>query len=178
MTDYTLRTGGPRMSLSQAMFRFKTASRDLWNHCFRFEAADTQEAYQAVERFEDVESHLFQKLIVDGFSLKEHRYDGIEPFYDIKVTVSSVASIMLNREINSGYWDDPINLIHETDVLVFISFFDWKQLDFKDNAYVRARVVSHSNPAANGRDALIESWQVDFEQIPNQDNVVGFVKRS
>jgi len=76
---------------------------------------------------------------------------------------SDFCSIMLNREINSGYWDFPLREVTRDARLHFITFFDWDNLDYRDNRYVRVQVADWpSHPEAVGKDALIESQYVHF----------------
>lgn len=53
---------------------------------------------------------------------------------------SDFAPIMFNREIQSGYWDHPLKEVTNDAKLVFVSFFDWDDLDYRDNRYVRVIV--------------------------------------
>jgi hypothetical protein len=48
---------------------------------------------------------------------------------------------MLNREVDSGYWDYPLEEVTREAKLGFISFFDWDQLDYRDHRYVRVQVL-------------------------------------
>jgi hypothetical protein len=71
--------------------------------------------------------------------------------------------IMLNREIDSGYWDFPLKEVAKDVAMNFISFFDWNRLAFRDNQYVRALIVDWPlHPEAIGKHALIESQHVGY----------------
>jgi hypothetical protein len=76
------------------------------------------------------------------------------------------APLLINREIDSGYWDYPIREVGRLATLRFISFFDWDQLGVRDNMYVR--VVIHSWPGASeleGKHALIGANYVQFGAV-------------
>jgi hypothetical protein len=73
---------------------------------------------------------------------------------------------MLNREVNSGYWDYPISEVTREPVLLFVQFFDWDILAYRDNQYVMAEVRDwSSNPETAGKRALIEFQCVQFSTL-------------
>jgi hypothetical protein len=70
---------------------------------------------------------------------------------------------MLNRELKSGYWDFPIRQVTSDARLLFLRFFDWNVLAYRDNRYVRVQVAEwFSQPEAIGKQTLIESQYVHF----------------
>jgi hypothetical protein len=72
---------------------------------------------------------------------------------------------MLNREFSSGYWDYPLKEVTEEARLIFIRFFDWDQLAYRDNRYVLVQVQSWSaHPETVGKQGLIESQYVLFDE--------------
>lgn len=73
------------------------------------------------------------------------------------------APAMLNREIDSGYWDYRIEEIKKNAKMAFISFFDWDQLGVRDNHYVRVKIDHwQSHPDTVGKHALIDSRYIRF----------------
>jgi len=78
-------------------------------------------------------------------------------------SISDFVPAMINREIKSGYWDFPIkNIPTETECL-FICFFDFDQLDYRDNRYVRVEIKKcKSHPEVIGKHALIETQYVSY----------------
>ena len=47
--------------------------------------------------------------------------------------------------------------------MVFVGFFDWDQLSFRDNQYVRVQLISWpAHPETKGKHALIDSQSVQF----------------
>lgn len=72
---------------------------------------------------------------------------------------------MLNREINSGYWDFPIAEVPEQAHLCFVRFFDWDLRGVRDNQYVEIRVEKwEAHPEANGKHGLLEARHVAFAE--------------
>jgi hypothetical protein len=70
---------------------------------------------------------------------------------------------MLNREVNSGYWDFPIREVTRDARLLFFRFFDWDVLAYRDNRYVLVQIDSWpSHPEAVGKQALVEARYVHF----------------
>ena len=115
------------------------------------------------ERFLPVQSILFQKLVIEAARLPAVQYGDPQPNIIVEIRAGESAPIMLNREISSGYWDYPVKEVNREAGLCFLSFFDWDQLGYQDNRYVRVRVdrwPSHSEVV--GKEALIESHYVRF----------------
>ena len=45
---------------------------------------------------------------------------------------------MIQREPDSGYWDDPVEFVERGKIeLNFLDFFDWNCLDYRDFQYYR-----------------------------------------
>jgi len=151
------------MELDELMNRFRVASRELFNHYFRVPDPYNNDGWTYEERFARVQTELFQTLVVEPGNLGNARYGAMLPAVRVELRHGDRAPIMLNRETDSGYWDHPIKEVTRDAKLNFIRFFDWDQLDYRDNRYVRVRVESWpSQKNAEGKDALIESHYVKF----------------
>jgi hypothetical protein len=148
--------------LDESLDRFRIASRELFNHYFRATDRDARVGWTLAERFSEVEAVLFQKLVTEPFQLPNIRYG--EPISAIHVRPTTDRTpIMLNREIDSGYWDFPLETVTREADLAFVRYFDWDQLAYRDNQYVRVRVEAWpSHPEAVGKYALIETQYVEF----------------
>jgi hypothetical protein len=84
----------------------------------------------------------------------------------VEIRAGETAPIMLNRETSSGYWDHPVTEVTRQAELCFLAFFDWDQLGYKDNRYVRIRVNRWpSHPEVVGKDALIDTQYVRFVRV-------------
>jgi hypothetical protein len=146
------------------MDRFRLASREVFNQYFRASDPYGDEGWKLAERFSSVQSLLFQKLVAEPASLGTISYGDLQPeiLVDLRPNLESVPAL-INREIKSGYWDYPVKEIPKGSKLSFVSFFDWDQLDYRDNQYVKVQ-VEHlpSHPEVNGKQALIESRHVVF----------------
>lgn len=153
------------VDLDERMNQFRIASRELFNHFFRvsdpYESG--KQAWLQEERFRDLQALLFQKLVVEPLSLDIMEYGDPQPDILVESRYDGAVPIMLNRDVDSGYWDYPLKEISKDSRLVFVSFFDWGQLDYRDNRYVRVR-VDHSPTHADiiGKHGLIESQHVRF----------------
>lgn len=116
-----------------------------------------------VERFGDVETLLFRKMVSEALGLQDARYG--EPQENILVFPKNGAAIqaLVNRDVNSGYWDYPVSDIPIDAEMRFIDFFDWDPLSLRDNEYTRVLVVScASNPRIVGKHALIGARKVSY----------------
>jgi hypothetical protein len=147
------------------MNEFRLASRELFNQFFRVPDpyGNSEQAWLKEERFSDVQALLFQKLVAESASLAVAQYGDpqcsilVVPYHD------SPVPIMLNRDIDSGYWDYPMKAITKESRLLFVSFFDWDQLDYRDNRYVRVQVDrAPTYPEIVGKHGLIESQYARF----------------
>lgn len=151
------------INVDEMMNQFRLASRELFNHFFRIPDAYNNNGWLLEERFSDVQNILFQKLVTEPASLSDTTYGNLQPEILVELRSSESAPIMVNREVESGYWDYPIKEITKDARLLFVSFFDWDQLDYRDNRYVRLQIDSWpSHPEASGKQALIESQYVRF----------------
>jgi len=70
---------------------------------------------------------------------------------------------MLNREIDSGYWDYPVRFVPHICRLIFIAYFDWDQLNYRDHHYVRVQISDWPlHPEMRGKHGLIEATHIMF----------------
>jgi hypothetical protein len=156
------------MNIESCMQQFRLASRELFNQYFRVERASaigSSEAWDPQERFEVVESVLFDQLVSEPMELPHVPYARPNARIHVQLRGGDFAPIMLNRELESGYWDHPIKEVTREAVLQFISFFDWDQLHYRDNQYVRVLVTGWpSHPELVGKHALIESQYARYAE--------------
>jgi len=101
-------------------------------------------------------------MVLEAADLPSSTYGFVNPKIIVEVK-GTAAPAMLNREIDSGYWDYPLKEITQDAKLAFISFFDWDQLGFRDNTYVRVQVTEwQSHLETVGKHAFIEPLYVRF----------------
>src|SRR5580704_9824414 len=111
------------VDISIHLINFRIASRELFNNYFY--TADpwenTDVAWPLEIRFSEVEEVLFQKLVTEAVALPPVRYTELQSSIQVELrsTTDSV-SIMLNREIKSGYWDYPITNVTRDAHLCFL----------------------------------------------------------
>ena len=155
------------MKLDFLINQFRIASRELFNQYFRVEDPyNNDNAWIFDERHGEIESLLFQKMVLEPAELpiieNGYAHSGIlvEPAFK-----DSPINIMLNREINSGYWDFPIEHVTSEAKLMFLYFFDWDQLSIRDNHFVCVEVLDwKSHPETIGKRALVETLNVKFKK--------------
>src|SRR5258705_11988820 len=156
------------ISLNERMNRFRLASRDIFNQHFRLENPydSASAAWAAEERFVEVQRVLFKNLVVEPVPpVAPRQYGEVQRWISVRSSVPSTAiPAMINRDIDSGYWDHSVREISTGSTLVFVSFFDWDQLAIRDNRYVRVLIAeSADKPEIVGRHALIETYLIRFE---------------
>ena len=151
------------IGIDERMKQFRLASRELFNHYFCVPEPYDNDGWILEERFSDVQVLLFEKLVLEPEDLPAIAYGSVQNKLLVELTNSESAPIMINRDIDSGYWDYPIKEFTKDTRLLFISFFDWDQLNYRDNRYVRVQIdrcVTH--PDIVGKHALVESQYVRF----------------
>lgn len=151
--------------LNELMNQFRLASRELFNHFFRVSDpySSGQHAWLQEERFSEVQAVLFQQLVAEPISLSIVEYGTTQPNVLVELRYDGAVPIMLNREIDSGYWDHPVKEVGTDARLLFVCFFDWDQLDYRDNRYIRVQVDRWpTHPDIAGKHGLIESQYVRF----------------
>ena len=152
------------MEFDALLNRFRVASRELFNQFFRVDDPyNNEDAWALEESYGEVESLLFQKLVLEPADLSLIPYGTLHPNIRVELRHSDFAPIMLNRELHCGYWDFPLEEVTREARLAFISFFDWDQLDYRDHRYIRVQVTEWpSQPSVIGKHALIETHYVRF----------------
>lgn len=135
------------MALNEMMNRFRLTSHELFNHFFYISgatgqssgappdapAADGGVAWDLDVRFSHVEEVLFEKLVHEPARLTDAPYGSLQSEILVELN-SDFCPIMLNREVNSGYWDSPIREVTRDARLLFFRLFDWDVLAYHDNA--------------------------------------------
>jgi hypothetical protein len=151
------------MSIDNSINQFRVASRDMFNHYFRIDEPHDNDGWTLEWRFVGVEQVLFRKLVTEPALLPDVPYGHVQNGINVRLRGTEPVPIMLNREQKSGYWDHPTKEIPQGTELSFVSFFDWDQLEWRDNRYVRVVVEScPSQPELDGKQGLIESRHVEF----------------
>lgn len=140
--------------IEEALQNFRLASRDLYNHSFKRLIRYNS---QLDEYFSDIQDLLFKSLVTDPLELDYLKYGDIQADIFVRNTMSSTVPVMINREVNSGYWDYPINELSNDAVVNFVSFFDFDQARSMDCQYVLTHITSwQKHQEIVGKFALIE----------------------
>jgi hypothetical protein len=155
-----------RMTIDDSISQFRIASRELFNTYFRIaDPYNNDDAWALSERFSQVESVLFDQLVAAPGSLPFGAYGTHQPNILVLLRGLDFAPIMINREVDTEYWDHPIVEITKDAQLSFVRFFDWDVLAVRDYQYVRVRIDAWSaHPEVIGNHALIEARSVAFDQ--------------
>jgi len=146
------------MEIDTLMSRFRLASRELFNHYFHVSTHDIDESVSS-EQFDILQYELFNALVTVPGALPPVMYTKLQPSILVRIRPpGQFAPLMLNREVDSGYWDHAITEFTADVSFHFIEFFDWDQTAIKDHRYVRAAVASWPiRPELVGKQALIET---------------------
>ncbi len=159
------------MNLDHCMNNFRAASRDLFNRYFRTKKGwkSWDESWALRENFSELELVMFQTMVCNPLGLPNTSLGQVQE--RIKVVAHNYPlPAMVNRDIHSGYWDFPVCELGSRTTLLFISFFDWDNLEGFDNQYVRALILDcPRHPEINGKHALIEAELVKFREARVRD---------
>ncbi len=153
------------MDIDDLMNSFRLAGRELFNHFFRLDNPwnNSVEAWLLEGRFSRVERVLFRVLVSEPAALPDIRYGEVQTSIFVELRSGTSAPIMVNRGIDSGSWDHPLREATGEARLLFVRFFDWDQLGYRDNRYARVQIDSWpSRPDVIGKHALIETQYVRF----------------
>ena len=143
---------------------YRECARHLRNTYF---STRDNEDWEIIEDFEAVASVLFERLVLG--QLAEERCCGshFEPelqsmIKDNKIKIVPAADrmpVMISRELNSGYWDYPIQCLEPEDTEIsFKSYFDWDQFGLIDFRYYLGIITSSTKyPDIVGHEVLIET---------------------
>ena len=157
--------------INKAMTKFRLASREIYNSYFFNDDpnASHEDFYLPLERFVDLQSVLFSKLVLEPCNLENADYGSDKVIQGILVVSASDfvdgdgIPAFVNRDKVSGYWDFALEHLPSDTKLGFVCFFDWDQRAAKDNRLVRAEILScPTMTEIVGKHVLIEAGYVRF----------------
>jgi len=147
--------------LTKHMQRFRLASRDLWNHYFLPTVASWPPSDEQCY-FAAVEESLFLNMVLYPVGLPEARYRDLNTMIRVVIESDYGVPAMINRGVDSGYWDHPICRLGKEADLRFVSYFDWNEFEVIDHQYVRVQIHGHPDPSLVGKHALVEFQYATF----------------
>ena len=96
-------------SLSEALNSFRLASRELFNGYFRVATEPSDNGgWSLLENYCSIEEVLFEQMIGPTCESELRAYGQPQAAIRVSLLAGDFAPIMVNREVNSGYWDNPI----------------------------------------------------------------------
>lgn len=153
-------------NVDAAINAFRLASRELFNGYFlvKDEPYDNG-GWSLLERFGNVEDVLFEQLVGPNCRSDLGPYGQPQPTVLVSLRTGDFAPIMVNRTVDSGYWDYPVCEVPREAVLRFVRFFDWDQLAIRDYRYVEVVIDSWpQQPDLGGKRALVESQYTAYSE--------------
>jgi hypothetical protein len=140
---------------------YRECVRHLWNVHFRPDA-ELNNDWDLRDSFDRLAVELFRVLVLrkigrmDAELAPDYFYPRV-PLMFFRLEFPERTDIMINRGIDTGYWDDPLRMASSDDLDVrFVQFHDWSLLEYRDFAHYRGRIVgSRSHSHVIGRDILI-----------------------
>jgi hypothetical protein len=147
--------------VTERMNGYRECVRHLWNTHLRANAESSQD-WDLRDEFNEVTARLFRMLVLRPLGREEWEFlpdhwAKRQPFPFLHVAVEPTSEILVNRELESGYWDHPLKVVDSRDLeLRFLQYFDWWDLGVKDLAFYRVRIVGSTKYASLiGKDALL-----------------------
>jgi hypothetical protein len=151
--------------LDSSLQSFRIAGRELFNTYFRPKATGFDDAWAWEARFSLVEAELFEQLIAVPHELNLRRYGEFQEHIAVALRQGEFAPIMVNRDVDSGYWDYPLRELTREVELRFVRFFDWDLLAVRDSQFVRVVISAWpSHSEAVGKHALVEAQHVSYSE--------------
>jgi hypothetical protein len=156
--------------ITDLMQRHRECSRHVWNTYF-WPQAEAEDDWDLRDRFEDINVKLFSSLVLWPLEREEKEptpayWQPLHPVPFIRVVPENLCSdscpVLINREIDSGYWDHPITNVAASDIdMRFIHYFDWSNIGYREFEYLRVVIVaSLAHPELAGRHALVKPLNV------------------
>ena len=136
------------------MQRFRHASRDLWNHYFFPAGAGVSGDMRC--SFDEVQEALFRGLVLHPASLPDAPYGFLNSRILVSVAGDFDAPAMINRDIDSGYWDYPVQRLESGSRIGLCVVLRLERGHFLDHQYVRVQILGHSTRELIGKSALLE----------------------
>ncbi len=156
------------MKASSHINKFLISSRQLFNGFFLLEnpCDNADEAWDLRDLFNPVQAALFYALVLAPLDISGPSYGMAPQSIRVRSNTGGRLPAMINRELESGYWDFPIKECGDDVDLRFIRFFDWSEIERRDNRYVMVKIVSSSkNREIIDKLALIESHYCSYETV-------------
>lgn len=148
--------------ITPLIHQYRECIRHLWNTYF-WQDVLTIENADLTDEFDDIASKLFSALVlnkigVEGVELAPSYWGPKKALNFLQVQVPmSCNSVMVNREMDSGYWDLTITEeeLRQT-TMIFLHFFDFDSYGFREWGYYLAEIEkSDLRPELVGRTALV-----------------------
>ena len=149
----------------QAIARYRECTRHVRNAYFQPTGADSDKS-AVTEGWEEVDRMLFNWLVLYPHGLQPIDSGRSNPHICLRIT-GQAATAFINREQskNSGYWDHPTKVLYPGGcTLMFREFFDFDHLSPVDLNYVMVEISDAKDSDLNGRLALIEWQELEFER--------------
>ncbi len=143
--------------------KYREATRHLRN---TFYVPADRNDWDMDEDFDEVCVLIFKHLVLGELQIERESFDWLSKPSNLFLVESSADDlpIMINRDGQSGYWDNPIDKVKKGDLeMHFIDYFDWDSMDQIDFRYYQVRIVrSDKFPQLVDCDALIETIYADI----------------
>jgi len=162
-----------------------------WNEAYVPVIAASGGSFELEENFCEVERLMFRAMVLYQISDKVCAEDLIGPH----MCVNSVApplinfqirpqgnsmTVLVNREIQSGYWDYPIRELKSGDCqIALIHFFDWANYDCpRKYEFYRGRIgESGTYPETVGKHVLVPVEEAEIHYVGAEQSNGGDAER-
>jgi hypothetical protein len=156
--------------MDRSINKFRLASREIFNTYFRDSSSEYEAEWEYFENIQFIEESLFKALVVVPNKIVDVVYGRPQIEILVKSAIETSIPLMLNREVDCGYWDHPVTVAVPNASFTFVKFFDWDQMGYMDNRY--ARVIVREWPERQdliGKHALIETQYITYEKISSEN---------
>jgi hypothetical protein len=163
--------------MDKSINKFRLASREIFNTYFREYVAEYETEWEYFESIQFIEESLFKALVTVPNKIADVVYGMPQIEILVKSVLGSSIPLMLNREVDCGYWDHPVDVTVPNTCFTFVKFFDWDQRGYMDNRF--ARVIVREWPDREdllGKHALIETQYITYEKASLENSKLNNLK--
>ena len=153
------------MDLNKRMSDFRLASRELYNQYFF--SQDDERASEAEERYTILLEYLFQYMVLEPEKIKGPEYFENNNYLIVSFKPRTCGYYLIEVEKSQGNWSiEKIPCFHEPPQMYFQCYFDWRDIEIKDNKYVKGVLLSCVGAEhLIGKECHFEASDVLFEKI-------------
>jgi hypothetical protein len=159
--------GSKNMNAQKYFTQWRSVCRSLWNETYMTIIIEQGGSTELEEEFCRIEQILFDSIVLGQMDTNSEKSEKLDSHMNSNPSVlerflivprGNTMSVMINRELTSGYWDHPITELRKGEAVIgFVHYYDFCGMDMpRRYEYIRGRIMECSkNPEIVGKDILV-----------------------